>query len=145
MSKKQELIWDPVTKKYVTKIKEPIKIEPKKESDEISISGLTEISGKDEDYKYSEEELDKELDASCGIITKSSSKKRKVITDTDSEYDEYMNPKPVTCPTDKIKELYLQLKKNNKALTTMQDHISGLEKIAIDIYKDMKRLKKELY
>nr|UOF78959.1 hypothetical protein [Cressdnaviricota sp.]UOF81299.1 hypothetical protein [Cressdnaviricota sp.] len=143
MSKSNILTWDPVGKKYITKGKESTKPKEEEPKDSIELDNDSVLSGNEEDYKYTKDELDDVLDSSIGI--KSSKKRQRQITDTDSEFEEVMHPKPITCPSDKIKDMYKQLKNMDKALKLIHEHNIKLQLITEDIFKDMKKLKKDLY
>lgn len=126
-----KLIWDKDQKKYMIK-QDKLVAKVEKVPDSRSLEVDSDLSGDEEDYKYTNEELDKDLDE----MVKNPHKKQKLITDTDSELSELMKPRiPLG---DKISLILTEIKQVKMALSLLTEHNNKVKDMVKGVLKDIK-------
>lgn len=113
-----KLVWNPIKKQYEPKGKpEIIKSDP----DSLDILSQEDKSGDEGDYKYTTEDLDRELGRYTGEQEPLNAKKRRM-------------PESIDDTKDKIIYLNKELTMQKKALTLLVNHNEKLKEILKDLY-----------
>lgn len=114
-----KLIWNPIKKQYEEKAKEIVK----SNNDSYDLDNISEVSGEPEDYKYTDADLERELNR-FGNPSIDNAKKRKIIKEEEE---------PTNDRKEKLQFLYRELKLQRIALLSLIKQNEKLKEIVNNI------------